>query len=732
MSGTASPTGNSESPNPRLDVDGDRIAWVTFDDPVRKVNVLSAETMRALEGRLGQIEEGIDQGRIRSVVFWSAKRDSFVAGADIGEIAGIEDPADGEAASRFGQNVFMRIETLSASTVAAVHGVCLGGGTELALACRFRILSDSDRTRVGLPEVQLGILPAWGGTARLPRLIGLRAALDMLLTGDGVSASKARRIGFASEVFPTPLFREKVTEFARMAPELPPGASRMHRGAFERLLEDTAPGRRVILSTARRRVMERTGGHYPAPLEILDVLRKHLGSPVEASLAAEARAAGRLMVTSVSKNLIHVFQSKERARKDPGVSEGTVARPVRSIGVVGAGIMGGGIAQLAAYHDIPVRMKDVRHEAVTRGLQHARELFEKAVSRKKLRQVDADRKMELVSGGLEYHGFVSVDVAVEAVVERMDVKHAVLGELEEVVREDSILATNTSSLSVDAMAEKLRHPARFGGMHFFNPVHRMPLVEIIRGEKTGDETVATLHALAVRLGKVPVVCRDGPGFLVNRILGPYLNEAGWLLGEGWPIQEIDAAALEFGMPMGPLRLVDEVGVDIATHAGRSLFEAFGERLALPPALLSMAATQRLGRKNGRGFYRYENGTEAGVDDTVYEDLGLPTPSPIDLPGPDDDQELRARLVLVMVNEAARVLEDGIVSRASLVDLAMVMGTGFPPFRGGLLRFADSLHARQVLSRLEELASRHGERFEPAPVIRDLARNDRSFYQAFGE
>jgi 3-hydroxyacyl-CoA dehydrogenase/enoyl-CoA hydratase/3-hydroxybutyryl-CoA epimerase len=393
--------------------------------------------------------------------------------------------------------------------------------------------------------------------------------------------------------------------------------------------------------------------------------------------------------------------------------------------------MGGGIAQLAAYHDLPARMKDVRHEAVASGLRHARSLFDDAVSKRRLRKAEAERKMALVSGGIEYHGFQTVDLVIEAVVERLEVKRAVLREIEGLVADTAVIATNTSSLSVDALAEGLEHPERFGGMHFFNPVHRMPLVEIVRGARTGDETVATLHGLAVDLGKVPVVCRDGAGFLVNRILGPYLNEAGWLLAEGATVQEIDGAAKEFGMPMGPLRLVDEVGVDIANHAGRALHEAFGDRLALSPPLAALAATDRLGRKNGRGFYRYQDGKEAGVDESVYAAVGSAAPGRGVRGAAADSRELRARLILAMVNEAARVLADGIVPRAADVDLGMVMGTGFPPFRGGLLRFADTLHARHVLSRLEELAQRRGERFRPAPVIEELARNDEGFYEAFG-
>ncbi|HZD03381.1 MAG TPA: 3-hydroxyacyl-CoA dehydrogenase NAD-binding domain-containing protein, partial [Longimicrobiales bacterium] len=391
-------------------------------------------------------------------------------------------------------------------------------------------------------------------------------------------------------------------------------------------------------------VMERTGGHYPAPLKILEVLRKHLGSTVERSLAAEARAAGELITSTVCKNLIHVFHLRERARKDAGVAPGTEARPVTTVGVLGAGVMGGGIAQLAAYHDLSVRLKDIKHDAVAGGLQHARSLFDQAVAKKKLRRRDAERKMELISGGLEYHGFGAVDVVVEAVVERLDVKRAVLREMEEAVGATCVMATNTSALRVDAMADALERPERFGGMHFFNPVHRMPLVEVVRGKETDDESVATLHRLAVALGKVPLVCNDGPGFVVNRILVPYLNEAGWLLSEGATIQEVDRAALDFGMPMGPLRLVDEIGLDIGLDAVANLQEALGERMAPAPPLAALAGTERRGRKNGRGFYRYEKGSKPEVDEDVYGELGSSVPPGERRGTGGDGRDIRARLV----------------------------------------------------------------------------------------
>ena len=570
---------------------------------------------------------------------------------------------------------------------------------------------------------------AWGGTTRLPRLVGLQAALDLLLTGKQIDARKARRIGFAAEVFPADLFQEKVADFALRTRSLPAGSSLPRRNLVTRMLDDTGPGRRIVLAAARKRVKAQTGGHYPAPLRILDILRLHLGGSVDESLAAEARAAAELVVGPVCKNLIHVFHMREASRKGFGVADpSTQPRPVDDMAVLGAGVMGGGIAHLAAQTGIRVRMKDIRHEAITGGLQHARSLFDKGVQRRRLTPREAAQRMELVSGGMDYAGFGGADVVVEAIVEKLDVKRAVLRETEAHVRADCVVATNTSSLSVDAMAEVLDNPERFCGMHFFNPVHRMPLVEVVRGARTGDRAVATVYALALRMGKVPVVVRDGPGFLVNRILAPYLNEAGFLLGDGATVDEVDRAARDFGMPMGPLRLVDEVGIDVSNHAGTSMYAALGERLTPAPALVALGGTGRLGRKGGLGFYRYEKGKEKGVDPELYDALGSAVPA--QRGDRVDAESIRRRLVVQMINEAARVLADGIVASAAELDLAMIMGTGFPPFRGGLLRFADTLHARGVLDRIQQLHRTHGDRFAPAPLLEELARTDRTFYAAF--
>lgn len=719
----------SASPTPTFEIDTDRIGWITFDDPDRSMNVLTESVMMRLAEILDEASTAAGINGLRALVLRSGKRGSFMAGADIDVIGSLENPHEAERVTRAGQSVYDKLAAIPVPTVAAIDGVCMGGGVEMGLACDRRLLSDSEKTKLGLPEVQLGILPAWGGTTRLPRLIGLQAALDMLLTGKRLDARRCKRNGLASEVVPAELFEEATRDFVEaLLLDKEHGLPRK-RPLQTRLLDDTPPGRMLVLRTARKRVLKQTGGHYPAPLRILDILRDHLGGPVAPSLDAEAKAAAELLVSPVCKNLVHVFHMREAARKADGIggSGDAAATPVAAMGVLGAGVMGGGVAQLAATREISVYMKDIDHGAVTGGLQHARSLFDKSVKRRRLTKREAAQQLERISGGLDYHGISGADVVVEAIVEKLEIKKAVLRETEGFVSGECVLATNTSSLSVADMAEALERPERFCGMHFFNPVHRMPLVEVIRGPESSDRSIATVYRLAVRMGKVPVVVGDGPGFLVNRILGPYLNEAGFLLEDVGSVEAIDRVAVEFGMPMGPLRLVDEVGIDVSGHAGASLHRGLGERLTPSPLLTAIGEAGRLGKKGGLGFYRYDGDKELGVDEGVYTLLGLQPPARRDRV---DEEVIRRRLVLSMINEAARILEDGIVRSAADVDLGMIMGTGFPPFRGGLLRFADTLHPRGLLGKLSELHETLGPRFEPAPVLVRLATEDSTFYEAF--
>ncbi len=720
-------TPDASPSTPTLTVDRDGLAEVVFDDPGRPVNILSEAVMLRLAELVDDLAERSGTGEVTGVLFRSGKPRAFIAGADIEAIEAIESPDDGAAGARKGQAVFGAVEALPVPTLCAIHGSCMGGGTELALACRYRVISDDRSSLLALPEVQLGILPAWGGTTRLPRLIGLQAALDLLLTGKKVDGSKARRIGLVEEILPAADFEEAARAYLRTRIQEGHRSTGAQRGFLTRIMEDTAPGRRLILRTARKRVMDRSGGHYPAPLRILEVLASSLGRPVPQALEEEARAAGELLVTRVSKNLIHVFHLREAARKGTGVEEEVEPREVSAMGILGAGVMGGGIAQLAARHGVEVRLKDIRHEAVASGLKHAASLFQREKRRGRMDELEVDRAMERISGGVDYSGFGRLDLVVEAVVEKMEVKKTVLREVEERTPPECILTTNTSTLSVGEMAEALDRPELLCGMHFFNPVHRMPLVEVVRGPASSAIAVASVYALALRMKKVPVVVRDGPGFLVNRVLGPYLNEAAYLLAEGVSVEEVDRAATAFGMPMGPLRLVDEVGIDIASHAGEVLHRAFGRRMAPAPPLAALAATDRLGRKGGSGFYLYEDGKARGVDPGIYDLLGESVPSKrVSIA----EEEIRARLLLAMINEAARVLEEGIANSAGDVDLAMIMGTGFPPFRGGLLRFADEVHPRILLARLRGYEETHGTRFTPAALLEELVRTEQGFHDRF--
>jgi 3-hydroxyacyl-CoA dehydrogenase / enoyl-CoA hydratase / 3-hydroxybutyryl-CoA epimerase len=705
-----------------LEISGDGVAWLVFDQPDSKVNILTSGVMTRLNDLLGEIEVAAGDGRVRAVVVRSGKDGSFIAGADVNQILSITDAAEGARGAALGQAVFRRLDLLPVPTVAAVDGICLGGGTELILACDVRIASDRPQTRIGLPEIKLGIIPGFGGTTRLPRIVGLREALAMVLTGANISARKAQRIGLVAERMHPAVLYERARALALELAGARGLPARPKRSLLARALDDTPVGRRVVLRQARRQVMKETAGHYPAPLKALDVIRRSARLPLDDALHIEAQALGELIVTDVSKNLIHVFQLLESAKKagPPGVQPHRVDR----VAVLGAGVMGGGIAQLLAYRGLGVRLKDINNDALSIGLRHARGMFERLVRRGRMEKRAAQRYIDAIAPTLDYSGFGTVDVVIEAVVERMDIKQQVLRETETHVHDDCVITTNTSSLSVSEMQSVLTRPASFAGMHFFNPVHRMPLVEVIRGGRSSDEAVATVVALARRLEKVPVVVNDGPGFLVNRILAPYLNEAGWLLSEGGSIEQIDRVLRGFGMPMGPLRLLDEVGLDVARHAGAVMSAAFGERLQPPPTLVALEKTKLLGRKGGRGFYEYEDGREKGVNEGVYAELSGALPAQrTDLA----EQEILDRTLLVMVNEAARILEDGIVATPDDVDIGMITGTGFPPFRGGLLRWADYIGTGEVVRRLEQLEAEEGIRFSPAPLLRELAESGRGFY-----
>lgn len=703
------------------------IAVVEFDLVGEKVNKFSTPVMT----RLKEVLEELSKSSYKAVVFKSNKKNIFIAGADIEEIERMTKPEEYEAAVKGGQDVISMVEDLPMITIAAVNGACMGGGTEFILACDYRVASEDKSTRIGLPETQLGILPGFGGTIRMPRVVGLQAALDIILAGKAVNSKKAQKIGLVDKVVHANLLEGFAIKWAQ---ELVNEGGRKRRKVFQpksamdKFLE-SAVGRNIVFKKAREGVMKATKGHYPAPLKALEVIQKTYGmSDRDAAMKIERDGFCELGPTAISKNLIHVFYLTELVKKQNGVPGVQVTpKAVNAMGILGAGTMGGGIAYVAADKGIQVRMKDLNPEALGKGLKHASDLWGKLVKRKAIDSYQFKQKMDAVSVTTDYSGFKTLDVVVEAIVEDMGIKQKVIGETAGYMRPDAIIATNTSSLSVTEMAKGHPRPEYFAGMHFFNPVNKMPLVEVIRGEKTSDETIATIYELSKKMGKMPVVVKDGPGFLVNRLLLPYMGEAAFLLQEGMNIETVDKAYVrEFGMPMGPFELMDEVGLDVCLKVLKIFQKSFGERIELAPCMEALGNSGRLGRKNGKGFYTYsEDGKRGAVDQTVYAALGLGAPT-----NPYDSKECIERGVFAMINECSRALvNDKIVETPHEVDLAMIMGTGFPPFRGGLLKYADSIGSQYVADQLAVYSTnRKAFRLKPAEALSDMAKTNAKFYK----
>ncbi len=695
------------------------VAVIVFDQHQERANKLSTPNMLRLFDLMLEIEK---DSAIGAMVLISKKPSIFIAGADISEIQKLSS-GQGTAADLMKlQSVFTYLERMAIPSIAAIHGACMGGGTEMSLACDYRVMTDAPETRMALPEVMLGVIPGWGGTQRMPKLLGLEKSLDLILTGKAVDGRKAKKIGLADKVMPKEWLEEKVMSWANELAKTKVKNPK-HADLKDRLLEAVPGGKWVIFEQAKKAVLSKTKGNYPAPLKALEVIKKTYGGDLEAGLKVEAEAFAELVVTEQSKHLIELYYLNEKVKKDKGTTAGVKGQEVHQTAVVGAGVMGGGIAQLFAQKGARVRLKDVQWDAVGKGTQAAYKIFKKQVERKKMKRSDLDNTMARIEGTVEYSGFKHLDLVVEAVVEDMKIKKLVFNDLETNCGPKTILATNTSSLSVTEIASDLKDPSRVVGMHFFNPVDKMPLVEVIRGQKTSDEAIATVFQYAKKIGKTPIVVKDAPGFVVNRILGPYMNEAAIMMAEGAGVHSIDAAMESFGMPMGPITLLDEVGLDVAAKVSKVLYGAFGERMKSPPLFEAISAEKRLGKKSGKGIFLWEDsGKKKTLDTEFLQKLGIKDGS-VSL----SEEEIQKRLLYLMINEAARCWEEGLVRQVSDIDVGMIFGTGFAPFRGGLLRYADSVGADHIVSDLEVFTRKYGPRFQSSQFLQHLAVDNKKFY-----
>lgn len=704
------------------------IANLIFDLPGEKVNKLSAPVMAELEKLLEKIKS---DSAIKLLIISSAKKDIFIAGADINEIKDLTTEADARKKVSRGQEIMNKIEDLDIPTLCLINGACLGGGLELALSCTYRIAISNAKTQLGLPEVNLGIIPGFGGTQRLPRLIGLTESLKIILPGKSVDAMKALKIGLVDDIFREEFLTESLNNFIAKIFKDPQSnaylekrkAEAKKRFVKERLLF----GKCLIIYLAQKDLYQKTKGFYPAPFVALEVIRRTYGSRNESKgYKIELDAFCELCVGEISKNLIEIFFTNEDLKKYSGVAVDAKTKNIENAAILGAGVMGGGIAWLFANKDLNVRIKDISQNAIAIGYNQILKIFNQLKKIRKLTPSQIEMKMAKATSSLDYSGFENSDIVVEAVVENIAIKKNILAEVETKVKNDAIIVSNTSSLSISEMARALQNPERFAGMHFFNPVNRMPLVEVIYGEKTSSETIASVVKLSKQLGKTPIVVKDVAGFLVNRILLPCMNEAAYLLQEGASIAEIDAAMEDFGLPMGPFILADVVGIDVAVKVSHSLQEAYGKRMKVADILEEIYQNHKelLGKKAGKGFYIH--GEKNSLNPEISSILDkIRTEKNIKISAISKN-EIIDRCVLTMVNEAAKCLEENVVENARYLDMAMIMGAGFPAFRGGLLRYADNRGNSEIVKRLEEFKA-HGSRFEISKLLKEKAAKNLKFY-----
>ena len=679
----------------------DEVVTLVFDQENSVANVFNEDMFAELNDQLEYIENNSNE--LRGVIFKSAKPSIFIAGADLKSFADDPTPERISYLIKLGQDTFNRIEDLCIPTVAAINGACLGGGYELALACDHRVATLDSSTKIGLPETMLGILPAWGGSTRLPRMIGIAGAMNIILAGKVVVPKLAYKYKMVDRV----CHKENLDSVAQ---------SYVHNGKkkYKKHTLNRFPLKYIAKSKATKNVLKTTGGVYPAPLKAIDVMIQGLGVSRNESLKLEEKAFTELLNSDVASNLVNIFFLQERSKKTKSDKDFKVNKTA----VIGAGVMGAGIAQWISSRGIKVLLKDIKSEFVANAIATISKLYSAAVKKRVMTKSEASSKLDNVTPITESLPMKTVDLVVEAAVEQLDIKQNLFAELETLVRDDTILATNTSALSIVDVAEKMEHKERVVGIHYFNPVHKMKLVEVVKGECTSEETVLKATQFVKKTGKLPVIVKDSPGFLVNRILMPYLIEAVHLANGGNDIEHTDKLLRKFGMPMGPFRLIDEVGGDVCQHVADDLLNRLDTKFPNSNLLRRMIEEGNLGKKSGQGFYKYSKGKSNGACD-------VPRNSAFRLQC--ENEEIVDRLILVMINEAVRCLEEEVVASPKDVDFGMIMGTGWAPFRGGPIRYLDSVGSKKIAERLQELAKKDAY-FTPCDMLLEYAKTNKKFYE----
>ncbi|PHR85713.1 MAG: fatty acid oxidation complex subunit alpha FadJ [Colwellia sp.] len=703
------------------------IAHLVMDVVGDTMNTLKAEFAEQVADVLVEIK---NDSSITGVVLYSGKQDSFVAGADINMINDCKTKEEVVALSRQGQRIFSQLEQLNVPVVAAIHGACLGGGLELAMACHARICSDSVKTALGLPEVQLGLLPGSGGTQRLPKLVGVQKALDMMLTGKQLRAKQALKAGLVNDVVPNSILIATAEKMA-LAGNFKQTTT-FKSSLINKFLEGTSVGRGVVYKQAKKSVLSKTKGNYPAPVKIINCVKTGMEQSSAKGYQIEAEYFAELAMSDVSAQLRNLFFATTDMKKEQGVA-GVMPEKITKAGVLGGGLMGGGIAFVTATKaNIPARIKDIDHQGIRHAIKYSYDLLNKKVKRRFIRQSEMQKQLSMITGCIDYSGFKDVDIVVEAVFENLALKQNMVVEVEQQAKTSTIFASNTSSLPINKIAAKAARPENIIGLHYFSPVDKMPLVEIIPHESTSDKTISTTVAFAKKQGKTPIVVKDKAGFYVNRILAPYMNEAAILLLSGEPIDKLDKALVNFGFPVGPMQLLDEVGIDVGAKIGPILQADLGERFAAPSAFDKLLDDGRLGKKANKGFYLYGKHVKKGfmqglkqkgkqVDESIYTLLNIKPAGTL------SSDEIAKRCTYMMLNEAARCVDEGIVRNARDGDIGAIFGIGFPPFLGGPLRYIDNIGAQPLVAQLTQWATQHGERYTPCEALVAMAENGSSYY-----